>query len=80
MERGDVVTSRCGSDAGTVYVVLEAPVNSRVLLANGRRHPLHSPKKKNVRHVKSAGTRVDVPDTDAALAKIIESLNLSGKS
>ena len=79
MKRGDVVISRRGSDAGRAYVVLETSGENYVLVSDGRRHKLSGPKKKNVKHVSPAGASVEIPASDAELARIIESLNLSEK-
>ncbi len=75
MEKGDVVISKSGSDAGKAYVILEFAAD-RLVLADGKRHTISSPKKKNIRHVKPTGIKIEIPANDAMLVKIIERLNL----
>ncbi len=54
-ERGDIVLSRRGHDAGELFCVMDVQ-GDRVLLADGKRRRASAPKRKNVRHVEHAGS------------------------
>lgn len=55
LEKGQIVASRAGRDVTKLYVVLSQQ-QGRVLLANGAKHTLLQPKRKNVRHISPTGT------------------------
>ena len=58
MKTGDVVLSVSGHDKGRLYVVIQA--GEYPLLCDGKRKLLEKPKKKNKRHLKETGERVDL--------------------
>ena len=60
---GQVVTSRAGRDVGGFYVVA-AIESERLLLVNGLKWPLASPKRKNIRHINPTTTAL--PGFEAA--------------
>lgn len=67
-EVGAIVESTSGSDEGKFYIVTGYDEKGYLLLTDGARHKLGSPKRKNVRHIKPAGSSVKtVPKTDAAV-------------
>ncbi|MBP5357235.1 MAG: hypothetical protein J6Y68_03700 [Clostridia bacterium] len=76
MEKGDVVISTSGSDTGKVYVVTGESEKGYLLLADGKRHALARPKRKNPRHVKNTGIRINVPKFDYQLIKLIKELKI----
>ncbi len=51
---GSVVLSVRGRDKGNYFTVIEQ-VGDVVYIADGDRHKLSSPKKKNIKHVRSCG-------------------------
>ena len=50
---GSVVRSKCGRDRKRVFLIVGACCDTagRVLVCDGRLHPLSKPKKKNLRHL-----------------------------
>lgn len=48
--RGKLAVSLCGHDKEKIYVIVESD-NEKVLLADGEKRTLASPKKKNRRHI-----------------------------
>ncbi|MCD8211871.1 MAG: KOW domain-containing RNA-binding protein [Oscillospiraceae bacterium] len=55
LKRGDVVRSLAGHDKGRLFCIVD--VQDDVLwLANGKQRRIGSPKRKNCRHVRPAGT------------------------
>ncbi len=54
LKRGDLVYSTAGHDKGQLFCILKVE-DDLVLLANGRQRRLDAPKRKNIRHVRSAG-------------------------
>lgn len=78
MNIGDVVVSLSGHDCGRLYVVTGIGENS-VLLCDGKRKLLECPKKKNVKHLKETGERVDLsahnPLYDAHIRKALKCVN-----
>ena len=77
MNIGDVVVSLSGHDVGRLYVVTGVEENSAVL-CDGKRKLLKSPKKKNIKHLKETGERVDLslyePLYDAHIRKVLKSV------
>ena len=51
---GRIVCSKAGSDKGSFLVVLNLE-NGRVMVADGKRYKIASPKKKNVKHIAVTG-------------------------
>ena len=50
---GSVVRSKCGRDRKRVFVIVDVccDTTGRVLVCDGKLHPLSKPKKKNLRHL-----------------------------
>ena len=76
MKKGDVVISLSGHDKGRLYVVIQE--GEYPLLCDGKRKLLHNPKKKNCKHLKETGERVDLssynPLYDAHIRKALKSV------
>lgn len=76
MKKGDVVISLSGHDKGRIYVVIQE--GEYPLLCDGKRKLLHNPKKKNCKHLKETGERVDLssynPLYDAHIRKALKSV------
>ncbi len=53
--RGTVVRSRAGRDGGSFLVVLET-LKEYVLVADGKKRPIESPKRKNIKHIAQTET------------------------
>ena len=79
MQTGSAVISKAGGDSGKTYIVLGFDEKGYALVADGKRHLLAAPKKKNVKHLSDTGRSVDLPKTDAALRAAIGKLGLSEK-
>lgn len=77
MNIGDVVISLSGHDCGRLYVVMGVE-NDSVFLCDGKRKLLSNPKKKNCKHLKETGERVDLssynPLYDAHIRKALKSI------
>ena len=75
MNTGDVVMSVSGHDKGRLYVVIQG--GEFPLLCDGKRKLLHNPKKKNCKHLKETGERIDLsaynPLYDAHIRKELKS-------
>ena len=63
VERGRVVCSKAGHDAGGYFVAL-AEEEGRVLLCDGGRRPLEAPKRKSVKHIRKTNTVLDLSGSD----------------
>ena len=81
---GSVVVSLAGHDAGLLLVIVAGIDDRYVLVADGKRRKLISPKKKKMQHL-NVITRLSNEDTeklrtesvnDAFLRRILSSLNL----
>lgn len=69
---GSLVESVSGGDSGKTYIVIGFESNGYLLLCDGARHKLCSPKRKNAAHVKVTGAKVEeLPKTDASVATTI---------
>ena len=53
-EKAQIVRSLSGHDRGELFCVMDAE-GSRLLLADGKRRRVNSPKRKNVKHVETVG-------------------------
>lgn len=49
---GDIAISKRGHDAGELFIVIATLNESYVLIADGKKRKLDSPKQKNVKHLK----------------------------
>lgn len=81
--RGQLVRSLAGRDKGQYYLVLDQE-NGFLLVADGRKHPVTAPKKKNPLHLQTtyrvaadlnAAARVDPPTNEEIRAAIAELLS-----
>ena len=54
MQRGEVVISLMGRDKNTLLAVMDSN-EQFVYVCDGKARPLHNPKRKNPRHIVSAG-------------------------
>ena len=71
-EKGSVVLATAGRDAGRLFAVLECSEKD-CLLADGRKRRLHTPKRKNPRHLQPTGRRLD-PEQYAADGRLRRAL------
>jgi ribosomal protein L14E/L6E/L27E len=73
-ETGQIVKSLAGHDKDSCYMVVRAEGNF-VWVADGKRHRLNDPKKKNIRHVQSIRTYIpdDERDKDEAVQHFLKS-------
>lgn len=75
IERGELVMSIAGHDAGTVLVALEVQ-GDHLLLANGAERKLSAPKRKKIKHIKRLNVKIDLDGfcgapTDGALRNAV---------
>ena len=83
MYMGAVVRSRSGRDRYRLYVVIGVTEDGRVLIADGRLHPLQRPKRKNLRHltVLAAGPAAGFSwDTDDAVYGYLQDFEKAHKN
>ena len=59
MEKGQVVLSAAGRDAGRLFLVLSVD-GGFALIADGRVRKLEAPKRKRLRHLKPVGPVLDI--------------------
>lgn len=80
VEQGCVVRSRAGHDKGEFFVVVKDE-GSFVLLCNGKERKLHSPKKKNKRHIAATTLRLSETEmqTDCRLRRTLNEISASAK-
>ncbi|MBC8610809.1 Uncharacterised protein [uncultured Ruminococcus sp.] len=81
LERGTVVKSKAGHDAGSFYVVLKAE-SDFVWIADGRRRKSEKPKRKNIRHIAKTNRIVPEEDllTDKKIRRVLWELNFGSDS
>lgn len=63
-EIGQLVRSIRGRDKGTVQVVVDLLDDSHVLVVDGKRRKLDTPKKKKIKHLQRYNTIIDLTDVD----------------
>ncbi|MBO5224306.1 MAG: KOW domain-containing RNA-binding protein [Clostridia bacterium] len=68
MQRGDVVKSLKGRDAGSIYAVILIK-DGIAYLANGRNRTVENPKKKNVKHLEVLASVQDFVAKDTDIRK-----------
>ncbi len=74
IETGMVVISSAGRDGGGWFVVAGAD-GGYVYIADGKERRLLSPKKKNIRHVRRTGSRIELSGlTDKGLRRALRLL------
>lgn len=74
-ERGMLARSKCGHDAGNVYVIIDVD-ETYVYLADGRIRTLDKLKKKKKRHVQLIKDKYDIEDaTDVSIKRLIKEWN-----
>ena len=59
-EPGRVVQSIQGRDRGGFFLILKKEDSDRVLIADGRRHPLDRPKRKKTKHLRAKPALLDL--------------------
>lgn len=75
---GSVVKSTAGRDQGSYYVATAAE-DRFVFIADGKRHKLESPKRKNVKHISPTSARIDITGlTNKKLKKLLSELMTQG--
>ena len=69
---GKVVCSTAGNDKGCFSVIVKTE-KSRILISDGKRHKLSSPKSKNPKHLAFTDTTLNIEElkTDKALRKAL---------
>lgn len=72
IEIGDIVISRAGHDKGKAFVVVSVVSDSFVLIADGNKRTIESPKLKRSRHLRVAQKSEIENPTNAALKKRIK--------
>ena len=77
MNRGTVVKSIAGRDAGRFLVVVSCEAD-RILVADGKVRKLADPKHKNIRHLQTTQQNIDLDQirSDKALRKALTMLDL----
>ncbi len=77
MNRGTVVKSIAGRDAGRFLVVVSCETD-RILVADGKVRKLTNPKPKNIRHLQTTQQNIDLDQihSDKALRKALTMLDL----
>lgn len=71
-EAGMLARSKCGHDAGTVYVIIETD-RSCVYLADGRIRTMSNPKKKKKKHVQLIYSQYDITGaTDVSIKRFLK--------
>ncbi len=72
---GDIVISRAGHDAGDALVVVAEVSADFVLVADGDKRKLESPKLKRIKHLRVAAKSGITDPTNASLKKRIKKFN-----
>lgn len=79
IEKGHIVRSMAGHDAGSFYAVLSLE-GDFALIADGKRRPLQKPKRKRLKHLQKTNTVLDVSliENDNQLRKALHQFNHEG--
>ena len=82
LEYGAVVFSAAGHDKGSFYAVVGAGEDGSPLIADGKRRKLVSPKRKNPKHLRPTGKRVELAGigSDRALHRALTALCPPGQA
>ncbi len=77
---GEVVFSAAGHDKERFYAVVGLGEDGCPLIADGKRRKLMSPKRKNPKHLRPTGKRVELAEigSDRALRRALAALELPG--
>ena len=71
-QKGMLSRSKCGHDAGKVYVIIQVD-EAYVYLVDGRIRTLDKPKKKKKKHVQIICEQYDVTDaTDVSIKRLLK--------
>ena len=71
---GSVVKANAGRDGGGFFVVI-ATEKSYCFIADGKSRKLSNPKRKNMKHVSSTDSMIDINDiTDKKLRKLLKEI------
>lgn len=72
LEKGSVVRSLAGRDKDRLLAVMEVTDNA-VCVCDGKERPLENPKRKNLRHIRDTGLRIELhaADSNKALRKVL---------
>lgn len=74
-ERGMLACSKCGHDAGSIYVIIDVDA-TYVYLVDGRIRTLDKPKRKKKKHVQLIKERFDIMDaTDVSIKRLLKIRN-----
>ena len=76
MEKGQIVRSEAGRDAGSLLVVLSVK-EPYLLLADGKKRPLANPKQKKIMHVHKTNTVLNLEslNTDKKIRKALRAIS-----
>lgn len=70
--KGSVVRAEAGRDGGGYFVIVEAD-EKYCLIADGKSRKLSSPKRKNIKHIRTTNSMIDVNDiTDKKLRNMLK--------
>lgn len=72
MQTGDIVISRAGHDADKAFVVTSTVSADFVLIADGKRRTVESPKLKRIKHLRVVGRSDIKRPTNANISKCIK--------
>lgn len=72
--KGQVVRSIKGRDKGQFQIIIDFLDESHVLVVDGKRRKINSPKKKKIKHLQISNTILDIPE-DINDSKIRKMLN-----
>lgn len=76
---GEVVFSAAGHDKESFYAIVGMGEDGCPLIADGKRRKLRSPKRKNPKHLRPTGKRVELAEigSDRALRRALVALGLT---
>lgn len=77
METGDIVISKAGHDEGETFIVTAIVNKDFVLIADGKKRKVESPKLKRVKHLKLEGHADLKTVSNVAIARQIKKLKAS---
>ncbi len=71
-EKGRICYSAAGRDSGKMFVIVDIPDDTHVMIADGDQRKIGNPKKKNIRHIRTTGYVLD-GDIDGMSADELDS-------